>query len=168
MNIKIAKKDDGLPIPKKATDGSAGFDLMASLRDVESVVLQSGEIKLIPTGIFICLPVSCFAMICSRSGLALKNGIFVLNSPGIIDSDYRGEIGVILANFSKQPFIVEHGMRIAQLVIFGITEYSLQEEAKIGEEVTSYLFEEDIINEKMMENFQQNMRMNGGFGSTGL
>ncbi len=102
-------------LPAYATEASAGMDLRANLS--EPVVLHPLERKLIPTGLFIALPVGYEAQIRPRSGLALKKGITVLNSPGTIDADYRGEIGVILINLSNEDFVVEDGERICQMVI---------------------------------------------------
>ena len=102
-------------LPGYATAGSAGMDLRANLD--EPVVLQPGERRLIPTGLFVALPEGYEAQVRPRSGLALRSGIGVLNSPGTIDSDYRGEVGVILINLGKEPFRIEDGERIAQMVI---------------------------------------------------
>jgi dUTP pyrophosphatase len=114
MNIKI-KNTSKHPLPAYATAQSAGMDLRASLS--EPVILKPLERKLIPTGLFIELPEGYEAQIRPRSGLAIKKGITVLNSPGTIDADYRGEIGVILINFSQENFVVEDGERICQMVI---------------------------------------------------
>lgn len=103
------------PLPQYATPLSAGMDLRANLD--APVALQPGERKLIATGIFIALPEGYEAQIRPRSGLALKHGITVLNSPGTIDADYRGEINIILANLSDTPFVIEDGERIAQMVV---------------------------------------------------
>ena len=114
MEIKIINRSPHAT-PSYATPGSAGMDLRANL--TEPVTLKAGERKLIPTGLFIALPQGYEAQIRPRSGLALKKGIGLLNSPGTIDSDYRGEIGVILINLSQEDFVVEDGERIAQMVI---------------------------------------------------
>ena len=114
MEIKIINHSHH-DTPSYATPGSAGMDLRANLS--EPVTLKAGERKLIPTGLFIALPQGYEAQIRPRSGLALKKGIGLLNSPGTIDSDYRGEIGVILINLSQEDFVVEDGERIAQMVI---------------------------------------------------
>ena len=106
-------KDFGLP--SYATDGSAGMDLRAAITD--ALVLKKNERKLLPTGIAIALPFGYNAEVRSRSGLAHKNGVMVLNSPGTIDSDYRGEVKVLLINFGEEDFKVERGMRIAQMVV---------------------------------------------------
>ena len=143
LTVKL-KSESNIPIPKYQTAGSAGMDLCAYLPD-ESVLLKSGEYKLIKTGLFIQLPSGYEAQIRPRSGLAYKYGITVLNSPGTIDSDYRGEIGVILINHSKNDFEIKSGDRICQMVI---SKYET--------------VEFDIVNE--LEITQRN---SGGFGHTG-
>ncbi|MEN3038269.1 MAG: dUTP diphosphatase [Candidatus Kryptonium sp.] len=117
IKIKITRlrQNHDLPLPKYATEGSAGMDLYA---DVDSeVVLKPGEIALIPTGIAIELPLGYEAQIRPRSGLAINHGITLLNTPGTIDSDYRGEIKIILVNLGKKEFTIKRGDRIAQMVI---------------------------------------------------
>lgn len=114
MKIRIVNKSTNA-LPQYATSQSAGIDLRANL--AEPVVLKPMERKLIPTGLFIELPEGYEAQIRPRSGLALKHGITVLNTPGTIDADYRGEIGVILINLSSEDFKIEHGERICQMVI---------------------------------------------------
>lgn len=114
MNIKIVNKSRH-PLPQYATLLSAGLDLRANL--TQPVVLQPMERRLIPTGLYLELPEGFEAQIRPRSGLALKQGLTVLNSPGTIDADYRGEIGVILINLSVEPFTVNDGERICQMVI---------------------------------------------------
>ena len=117
INVKISKLENALdlPLPSYATEQSAGMDLYAAID--ENVVLQPTEIKIIPCGISISLAQGYEAQIRPRSGLAAKHGITVLNTPGTIDSDYRGEIKVILINHGAQDFIIERGMRIAQMII---------------------------------------------------
>ncbi|MEY3443597.1 MAG: hypothetical protein RLZZ519_1878 [Bacteroidota bacterium] len=105
----------GNPLPFYATSQSAGMDLCAALS--EPMVLASGEYRLVPTGLFIELPSGYEAQIRPRSGLAFKHGVTVLNAPGTIDADYRGEIGVLLINHGKQPFEIRNGDRIAQMVV---------------------------------------------------
>lgn len=114
MKIKIINKSQH-PLPKYQTQQSAGMDLYANLD--ESITLKSLERKLIPTGLFLELPEGFEAQIRPRSGLAIKNGITVLNAPGTIDADYRGEIGVILVNLDLENFTINNGDRIAQMVI---------------------------------------------------
>ena len=116
MNIKVKILREGAHVPTLGTSGAAACDLYALLP--EPIVLQPGERRPIPTGIAIALPSKDYvAIVCARSGLALKEGITVLNTPGTIDSDYRGEIGVILINCGTKSFLVKRGDRIAQMVI---------------------------------------------------
>ncbi|NOY96914.1 MAG: dUTP diphosphatase [Chlorobi bacterium] len=114
MEVRIINKSNNL-LPAYSTSLSSGMDLRAHLS--ESVVLKPLERRLIPTGLFIELPEGYEAQVRPRSGLALKKGITVLNTPGTIDADYRGEIGVILINLSQEDFVVENGERICQMVI---------------------------------------------------
>lgn len=145
-NLKIKKLENyhELPIPKYETQGSAGLDLLAAID--ETIILKPKEIRLIKTGIAIALEKGFEAQIRPRSGLALKNGITVLNTPGTIDCDYRGEICVILVNHSDTNFTINRGMRIAQMVI------AKYEQANIIE----------------VANLDETLRGAGGFGSTGL
>lgn len=115
VQIKKLENFDGLELPQYATEQSAGADLLAAI--AEPITIQSGDYTLIKTGLAVALPAGVEIQIRPRSGLAFKNGVTVLNSPGTIDADYRGEIGVLLINHGKEPFIVERGMRIAQMVI---------------------------------------------------
>ncbi|MCB9022236.1 MAG: dUTP diphosphatase [Chitinophagales bacterium] len=131
------------PLPEYATEHAAGLDLRANLS--EPVTLGMLERQLIPTGLFIALPEGYEAQVRPRSGLAIKHGVTMLNSPGTIDADYRGEIKVIVVNLSKEPFTIQPGERIAQLVI---ARY-----ARIAWEETDHLENTD--------------RGTGGFGSTG-
>ena len=114
MEVKIINKSHH-PLPGYATPLSAGMDIRANL--TEPVVLKPLERKLIPTGLYIALPEGYEAQMRPRSGLALKHGITLLNTPGTIDADYRGEIGVIIINHGTEPFTIERGMRIAQAVL---------------------------------------------------
>lgn len=114
MEVKIINRSHHA-LPAYATEQSAGMDLRASID--EPIVLQPLERRLVPTGLYIALPVGFEAQIRPRSGLALKKGITLLNTPGTIDADYRGEIGVIMINLSKEPFEIQDGDRIAQMVI---------------------------------------------------
>ncbi len=114
MEVKIINKSHH-PLPGYATPLSAGMDIRANL--TEPVVLKPLERKLIPTGLYIALPEGYEAQMRPRSGLALKHGITLLNTPGTIDADYRGELGVLLINLSTEPFVIEAGERIAQMVI---------------------------------------------------
>ncbi|MDX2095435.1 MAG: dUTP diphosphatase [Alphaproteobacteria bacterium] len=132
-----------LALPAYATEHSAGMDLLAAIG--ENIVVRSGERALIPTGLAIALPDGYEAQIRPRSGLALKNGISLVNSPGTIDADYRGEIGVIVINHGTADFVVERGMRIAQMVIAPYTRAQFSEVLELPESA----------------------RGAGGFGSTG-
>ncbi|MCB9202405.1 MAG: dUTP diphosphatase [Flavobacteriales bacterium] len=114
MNINIINKSNN-PLPKYQTEGSAGMDLMANVE--ETIKLKPMERKVISTGLFMELPLGYEAQIRPRSGLAIKKGITCLNTPGTIDADYRGEIGVILINLSSEVFEIKNGDRIAQMVI---------------------------------------------------
>ncbi len=114
MNVQIINKSKH-PLPSYATVASAGMDLRANLS--ESITLKPLQRTLVPTGLYMALPVGYEAQVRPRSGLALKKGITVLNTPGTIDADYRGEVGVILVNLSAEDFVIEDGERIAQLVI---------------------------------------------------
>lgn len=143
MDIKIINKSEH-PLPSYETIASAGMDLRACV--AEPLTLQPLERAIVKTGLFIELPIGFEAQVRPRSGLAAKKGITVLNSPGTIDADYRGEIGVILVNLSNEDFIVEHGERVAQLVIAKHERAQWIEVEELGE--TS--------------------RGAGGFGSTGV
>lgn len=114
MEIQVINKSHH-PLPEYATLQSAGMDIRANLD--EPIVLQPMQRCLVPTGLYIALPAGTEAQIRPRSGLALKKGITVLNSPGTIDADYRGEVGIILINLSQEPFVIQDGERIAQMVI---------------------------------------------------
>jgi dUTP pyrophosphatase len=117
VEIQVARlpHGDGLALPGYATAGAAGADLLAAV--AEPVVLAPGERRAIPSGIALALPEGFEAQVRPRSGLALEHGVTVLNAPGTVDSDYRGEIKVILVNLGSAPFVVERGMRIAQMVV---------------------------------------------------
>ena len=127
ISISITRSESAkdLTLPAYATEHSAGMDLLAAV--TENVVLHPGERKLIPTGLSIALPDGYEAQIRPRSGLALKHGISLVNSPGTIDADYRGEIGVIVINHGAEAFTVERGMRIAQMVIAPYTRAQFSE-----------------------------------------
>ena len=143
MSEVFIRNRSGHPLPEYATIASAGLDVRAKLE--QSIVLQPREWKLIPTGLFVALPVGTELQVRPRSGLAFKHGVTVLNSPGTIDADYRGEIGVLLINHGTKPFTVEHGERIAQLVLARYEQ----------------------IKRKETENLPASDRGTGGFGSTG-
>lgn len=123
IEVKVVNRGHQ-PLPQYATAQSAGMDLRANID--ESIVLRPLERRLIPTGLFIALPEGYEAQVRPRSGLALKHGLTVLNAPGTIDADYRGEIGVVLVNLSDKDFVVKDGERIAQLVIARYEQAELQ------------------------------------------
>jgi dUTP pyrophosphatase len=125
VSVKRLEHSDGLPLPEIHTNLSAGVDLLAAV--IDFIILKPRERKIIPTGLAIALPVGFEAQIRPRSGLAIKNGITVLNSPGTIDADYRGEIGVILINLSDINFTIERGMRIAQMIISPVISINWEE-----------------------------------------
>jgi dUTP pyrophosphatase len=129
--LKVKKMHPTAIIPKYQTEGAAGLDLHACLR--EPVIIEPGGRKLISTGVAIQLPEGYEAQIRPRSGLALKHGIAIANSPGTVDCDYRGEVGVILVNFSDIPFKVNHGDRIAQMVIAKYTTVNFEEVDELDE-----------------------------------
>lgn len=131
MEIKIIN-ESGNEMPRYATPGSAGMDLRAWLPE-GAVTLRPLERKLIPTGIRMEIPLGCECQIRPRSGLAAKHGVTVLNSPGTIDSDYRGYIGVILVNLSAEPFTIENGERICQMVFAKVETATLVEVFSIGD-----------------------------------
>lgn len=144
VDIKILDHGKGLELPHYATKGSAGVDLKAAVD--ENIIVHPMERKLIPTGLSMAIPESYEAQIRPRSGLAFKHGITVLNTPGTIDSDYRGEVKVLLINLGKEDFIVERGMRIAQLV------------------VEKY----EKVKWNVVESLDDTSRAGGGYGSTGV
>ncbi len=115
VKIKTSAKFEGLKLPAYESAQAAGMDLAACID--EDIIMQPGERKLIPTGLFLELPPDCEAQVRPRSGLALKHGVTVLNSPGTVDADYRGEVGVVLINLGDEPFVISRGMRIAQMVL---------------------------------------------------
>lgn len=148
MKVVVKIRRDGmaadLPLPRYMTEGSAGFDLPAAV-DADSVI-GPGERALIPTGIYMSLPPGFEAQVRPRSGLALRNGVTLLNSPGTIDCDYRGMVQVILVNHGKEPFIVRRGDRIAQVVIAPVVQAHLE----------------------IVEELDETRRSTGGLGHTGL
>ena len=122
-----------LPLPDYATVLAAGMDLRAAVPADDPVMLAPGQRVLVPTGLAIALPAGYEAQVRPRSGLALKHGVTCLNSPGTIDADYRGEIGVILVNLGEEPFIIERGMRIAQLVVAPVARVRWREVVALGD-----------------------------------
>ncbi len=129
--VKRLEHAKDLPLPRYMTEGAAGMDLFAAVS--ETVLLKPGEIKLIPTGLALELPPGLEAQIRPRSGLALKHGISFVNTPGTIDSDYRGEIGLIMVNFGPEPFAINRGDRVAQMVINEIVRVNMVEIEQLGE-----------------------------------
>jgi dUTP pyrophosphatase len=120
-----------LPLPAYQSDNAAGLDLMAAVPADQPVTLAPGARALIPTGIAIALSPGTEAQVRPRSGLAIKHGISVLNTPGTIDADYRGEIQIIIVNLSQEPFIIQRGLRIAQLVVAPVLRANLVEVASL-------------------------------------
>jgi dUTP pyrophosphatase len=145
VTVSITRLPHGkdLPLPAYATEQSAGMDLQAAID--APVSLAPGERKLIPTGLAMALPDGYEAQIRPRSGLALKHGIGLVNSPGTIDADYRGEIGIIMVNYGQEAFVIERGMRIAQMVIAAYSRAAFSEVIELP----------------------NSARGAGGFGSTG-
>ena len=145
VDVRVRRLPHGadLPLPEYQTQDSAGMDLMAAIS--EDIVLAPGERTLIPTGLSIALPPGFEAQVRPRSGLALRNGVTQLNTPGTIDADYRGEIGVILINHGQESFTVTRGMRIAQMLVAPVIQARWQE----------------------VEELDETARGSGGFGSTG-
>jgi dUTP pyrophosphatase len=125
IHVKRLRKDQSIPLPRYMTQGSSGMDLFAFLE--EEVTLEPGERKLIPTGISVAIPEGFEGQIRPRSGLAVRHGIGVVNGPGTIDADYRGEISVLLINFDHAPFTIRHGDRIAQMVISRVYRATFEE-----------------------------------------
>jgi dUTP pyrophosphatase len=128
---------EGIPLPRYESAGAAGLDLCAAVRENEKITLESGKWGLVPTGLKLQLPEGYEAQVRPRSGLALKHGVTVLNAPGTIDADYRGEVGILLVNHGPSPFEITRGMRIAQLVVapvvqVGLIEQNLLEETERG------------------------------------
>ncbi len=145
IEIKIQQLDHGksLEIPTYATSGSSGVDLRAAVQEV--LTIRPGEFSLVPTGISVQIPTGYEAQVRPRSGLAIKHGVTLLNAPGTIDSDYRGEIGVVLINCGKEPFVVRRGDRIAQMVFAKVEQVRLVEAQELN----------------------RTTRGHGGFGHTG-
>ena len=134
VKIKICNPaliDQGIPLPGYASEGASGMDIRACLES--PVILDPGQIKLIPTGLAMSIPMGYEVQIRPRSGLALKNGIGMVNGPGTIDSDYRGEIGIILVNWGDAPFVVRMGDRIAQMVLAKVYRADFQTVADLDE-----------------------------------
>jgi dUTP pyrophosphatase len=142
--IKRLKRDDSMSMPQYMTPGASGMDLFAYLE--KDVTLEPGERKMIPTGIAVAIPEGFEGQVRPRSGLAIQKGIGIVNGPGTIDSDYRGEINVLLINFGKEPFTIRNGERIAQMVISPVLRATLEE----------------------VDDLPASQRQGGGFGHTGI
>ena len=143
VKLLIKKLQKNIILPEYKTDGSSGMDLMANVE--QTVKILPGEKKIISTGIMVAIPEQYEIQIRPRSGLAAKNGISILNTPGTIDSDYRGEIKIILINLSKKSFVVKSGDRVAQMIVCPVVRAKLRE----------------------VKNLPKTIRDKGGFGSTG-
>ncbi|WP_320201182.1 dUTP diphosphatase [Agrobacterium sp. rho-13.3] len=146
LNLLRLDHAEGIDLPSYETSGAAGMDLRAAVLAAEPLVLKPGARAMVPTGFIFEVPVGYEAQIRPRSGLAIKNGITCLNSPGTVDSDYRGEVKVILANLGDADFVIERGMRIAQMVIAPVTQVTVIEVSETS----------------------ATARGAGGFGSTGV
>jgi dUTP diphosphatase len=142
--VKRLRKDHPVPMPQYMTEGASGMDLFASLE--KEVILEPGERRLIPTGIAVAIPAGFEGQVRPRSGLAIQKGIGMVNGPGTIDSDYRGEIGILLINFGKESFTLRNGERIAQMVISRAYRTMLEE----------------------VDDLPATQRQEGGFGHTGI
>ncbi len=143
--LRTADADTGVPLPRYETAGAAGADIRANFADGKDVTLKPGARMLVPTGLQMEIPEGYEVQVRPRSGLALKHGVAVLNSPGTIDCDYRGPVSVILLNTGDAPFVVEHGARVAQLVVAPVTQGRFAE----------------------TDSLSDSARGAGGFGSTG-
>ncbi|RYB01729.1 dUTP diphosphatase [Lichenibacterium ramalinae] len=144
VRVRRLPHAEGLDLPAYQSAGAAGLDLVAALAPDQALVLEPGARALVPTGLCIALPDGTEAQVRPRSGLALRHGVTVLNAPGTVDADYRGEVGVILVNHGAEPFVIERGTRIAQLVLARVERLAWEE----GE-------------------LDETARGAGGFGSTG-
>jgi len=144
IHIKRLRKDPVVALPQYMTEGSSGMDLFACLQT--ELTLQPGERRLIPTGVSVAIPDGFEGQVRPRSGLAIRNGIGLINAPGTIDADYRGEVAVLLINFGNEPFTVCNGDRIAQMIISRVFRATWQE----------------------VEDLPPTQRQGGGFGHTGI
>ncbi|GGE08106.1 dUTP pyrophosphatase [Rhizobium sp. BK226] len=146
LNLIRLPNGEGLDLPAYESKGAAGMDLRAAIDEATPLTLLPGKRALVPTGFIFEIPEHFEGQVRPRSGLAFKNGITCLNSPGTVDSDYRGEVKVLLANLGEEPFVIERGMRIAQMVIAPVTQVRVAEITEASE----------------------TLRGAGGFGSTGV
>ncbi|WP_455481815.1 dUTP diphosphatase [Bartonella sp. B35(2025)] len=154
LSVQYLKHGQGLELPQYATVGSSGLDLRAALAEGETIILAPGQRILIPTGLIFHLSLGYEAQIRPRSGLALQHGVTCLNTPGTIDSDYRGEVKVLLINLGQEDFSIQRGMRIAQMVIAPVIQVNV-----CAIELTQQNCDPTLDKEKI--------RGAGGFGSTG-
>ena len=145
VGVRRLPHGEGLPLPEYQTPDSAGMDLLAAVAEGDKITLESGKWGLVPTGLALHLPQGYEAQVRPRSGLAFKNGVTILNAPGTIDADYRGEVKVILINLGEEDFVIRRGDRIAQLVIAPVIQAAWRE----------------------VESLDETARGAGGFGSTG-
>jgi dUTP pyrophosphatase len=145
VDVRQLPHAEGLPLPAYQSEHAAGLDLLAAIPDTAPIILDPGKYMMVPTGLMIALPAGFEAQVRPRSGLAAKHGVTVLNSPGTVDADYRGEINVLLINHGDRPFTIKRGERIAQMVIAPVVRATLV--------LTTSLSSTD--------------RGSGGFGSTG-
>ena len=145
VSIKQLPHGEGMPLPAYQTPDAAGLDLLAAIPDDQPLILSPGQRVLVPTGLMIALPAGFEAQVRPRSGLAARHGVTVLNAPGTIDADYRGEIAVLLINHGEAPFSIRRGERIAQMVVAPVSQVELVE----------------------TEALPATSRGAGGFGSTG-
>ena len=134
---------EDLPLPRYMSEAAAGMDVCAAVD--EPIVLEPGDVKLVPTGLFLAVPEGCEVQVRPRSGLALAHGLVVVNSPGTIDADYRGEVGIIVGNVGRRPFTITRGLRIAQLVVAPVARAEV----------------------RLVEELPDSRRGEGGFGSSG-
>ncbi|MCJ7640341.1 MAG: dUTP diphosphatase [Desulfobacterales bacterium] len=144
IHIKRLRKDPLVALPQYMTEGSSGMDLFACLQT--ELTLQPGERRLIPTGVSVAIPDGFEGQVRPRSGLAIRNGIGLINAPGTIDADYRGEVAALLINFGNEPFTVRNGDRIAQMIISRVFRATWEE----------------------VEDLPPTQRQGGGFGHTGI
>ncbi|MBF0448449.1 MAG: dUTP diphosphatase [Magnetococcales bacterium] len=145
VTLKILAHGVGLDLPKYETIGSAGMDLRAAVLETEPIILNPGARAVIPSGLALAIPLGWEGQVRPRSGLALKKGVTVLNAPGTIDSDYRGELGVILINHGRKPFTIRRGERIAQFIMAQVSQCQW----------------------KVVSELDSTQRNEDGFGSTG-
>lgn len=146
LTVEVARKagTEDLPLPAYQSEHASGMDLLAAVQG--PLTVEPGGRAIVPTGLFVAVPPGYEAQVRARSGLAVKKGICVLNGPGTVDADYRGEVGVILANLGDEPFVIERGMRVAQLVIAPVVRAEF----------------------KQVEALPETERGGGGFGSSGM